>query len=353
NSTGDTWAKVDAVDSATQLSLSADIMVSGEAYVISNAFSTIQGAVNAVPGLVNCDTTIKISNGTFTEDVVAQGKAFSGAFRITLAGTKTILESLTAASGVKGTGATRGSVTRNAGTWTTDQRQHKLLKFTSGNNSGVSRIIDTNDTTVATITGQWDGTIASGNTFVVQDWATIIQANVGRALTLIGQTSLYLEDLALYKQGSSWAIDMFTNSSVTLTRCSVQGYACQEPGALYTYDVIFAGDTMGVFLQQASYFGYRTKITGYSYCLRALAMSNVQIREGCIINAGSVYGVWIDRNSVGRFDTPAGTAYNFITNNGTGIYAGFGGMGKFTSTVQYSGNTTNESADAATYGYID
>ena len=354
NSTDDTWAKITVVDSATQLSLSADIMVSGEAYVIANAFATIQGGFNAIPGAVNCDTSIKISAGTFTEDVAAQGKTFAGPYRITLKGTLTLLDSLTASAGTKGTGVTRASVTRSAGTWAlANERQHKLLKFTSGNNIGVSRLIDSNSITVATLIGTWTGTITSGDTFVVQDWATIIQASVGKALILTGQTSFYLENLALYKQGTSWAIELYSNSALTLTRCSIQGYACQEPGTLSTYDVINMGGTLATFLQQATFFGYRTKITGYSYCIQALAMSNVQIRDGSIINAGSVYGVWLDRNSVGRFDVAGSDVYNLITGCATGIYAAFGGKGKFTSTVQYSGNTANETADAVTYGYID
>ena len=72
NSTDDTWAYINAVDSATQLTIAQNIMASGEAYVIANAFATVNAALASVPGTFNCNTTIKISDGTFTESVVVQ-----------------------------------------------------------------------------------------------------------------------------------------------------------------------------------------------------------------------------------------------------------------------------------------
>ena len=69
NSTDDTWAEITAIDSTTQVSINADIMASGEAYVIANAVATIQKGVDLIPGMANCETTIRCSNENFAAKV--------------------------------------------------------------------------------------------------------------------------------------------------------------------------------------------------------------------------------------------------------------------------------------------
>jgi hypothetical protein len=51
--------------------------------------------------------------------------------------------------------------------------------------------------------------------------------------------------------------------------------------------------------------------------------------------------------------TSASNGYNFIHDNTTGLSAATGAAITGTANNQYSGNTTDESATAASYGYID
>ncbi len=209
NPTRDTWAKVTARDSATQLSLSNNIIqASGEAYVISNAFATMQKAVDAIPGNVNCNTSVKISGETYTGKVVIQGKAYSGNFNITVEGSMTVLSSSTATAGsvnysmgASGAGAIQATlVDVNAG-WYPNAYQNKLLIITGGTGAGQSRIIDSHTDVVMKIAGFWETVPDATSTYEIRGWATkidlsgIAPSNPQNAIELIGQQGVFLKKL--------------------------------------------------------------------------------------------------------------------------------------------------------------
>lgn len=163
NSTDDTWAKVSAVDSATQLSLSADIMASGENYVIANAFSTGQRAIDTVPGTVNCNTVIKLSGETFAEDLVVMGKAFSGSYYLRLKGT------LTDQLGTRNvTSATYKTVTIDGAAMTVNAHEGQLIDIVLGPGLGQKGLVLSNTGTQLTIAGSWLCSISGilGGSFV-------------------------------------------------------------------------------------------------------------------------------------------------------------------------------------------
>lgn len=179
NSTDGTWAKVTAVDSSTQLSLSADIMASGEAYVIANAFSTVQGAVDAVPGTFNCNTDIRVSDGTFAEDVTVQGKTPSGNYTLDIIFAVNVVESGTvdAASG--------RYISVSGSPWTTDQHKGRLFVLTSGggelafdfvNYASKNNWITSNYTGQLNFSGVFTTNPSNGDTFDICTLATNLQS---------------------------------------------------------------------------------------------------------------------------------------------------------------------------------
>jgi len=86
NSTDGTWAKIDAVDSATVLSLSHDIMAASEAYTIASSCSLIQEAFDATETPFKANFTIRCSAGTFSDSLTAIGKTAGANKTVTIQG---------------------------------------------------------------------------------------------------------------------------------------------------------------------------------------------------------------------------------------------------------------------------
>lgn len=204
----DLWAKVTARDSATQLTLDANLMASGEAYVISNAFATMQKAVDAIPGTVNCNTSVKASGETYGSKVVIQGKAYSGNFNITVEGSMTVLFSSTSTGGsvnysmgTAGAGAVQATLVDTSYGWNPNIYQNKLLVITGGTGAGQSRVIDSHTGDTMKIAGFWETVPDATSAFEIRDWATkidlsgIAASSPQNAIELIGQQGVFLKKL--------------------------------------------------------------------------------------------------------------------------------------------------------------
>ncbi|MBI2412468.1 MAG: hypothetical protein HYV24_04585 [Deltaproteobacteria bacterium] len=372
NSTDDTWTYITAVDSTTQLSLYQNIMASGEAYVIANAFVTVNAALAAVPGTFNCNTTLKISDGTFTENVVVQGKAPGGPYTLTLEGTLTLLDSLTASSGAQGSSATQGTVVRNSGTWTANQRANKLVTITLGDNNGLSRIIDSNDTTTLTIAGCWIATVGT-STFKVFDWGTVIDgSSTGTGIKLAsGQRAVALKKLKMTNSAGAYpdyeSVYMDTGSQAEFHDCwfyvgsgPIYGIY-QEPYSKSFIYRCFFGDSnaRGIFCVTAASDIWQSKFynatAGNTHVgIRSTQLGKVIVSRGTIIdNFDNTVGggCYADQNSILVFYTAAADGFSIVRNCGTyGIAATEGSRIKFNQSatyVTYSGNGTNTYADAS------
>lgn len=368
NSTDDTWARIGAVDSATQLSLDQDIMVSGESYVIANAFATVQKAIDAIPGSYNCNTTVRISNGTFTDVPAIRGKVPTGNFKITFVGTLTLLDSLTASSGVQGSGATQGTVVRNSGTWTANQRQNKLVTITSGTNNGLYRIIDSNDTTTLTIAGCWSAAVGT-STFRVYDWGTILDgsaANPGMKIES-NQQNIILKHLKFSGEGGAYPV--YTTLYLNVY-AQVDAYACwfnssalygsyQEPFSnLFCY-YCFYGDanSYGSWTQQSKATFWQSKFYNATAANgkigpRSTQGSQVAISRGTIIDNwdSAAGGAYADQMANLVFYSAAADGNNIVRNCVLGIGAAKQSNiqnNNSATYVTYSGNTTDTSADAS------
>lgn len=179
NSTDKTWAKVTAVDSATQLSLSADIMASGEAYIISAPKDTLANALAAVPPSYNCNTSIQMSPETysFTSGQI-MGKAPSDNYRLSVTGNEGALAvaafSSTSVDSV-------GTVTKTGAGWTVNEFRGKLLKNITNN---WETIIFSNTATVITVIGDLHGTAGATDTWEIREWGTVFNTSGATGLTV-------------------------------------------------------------------------------------------------------------------------------------------------------------------------
>lgn len=320
------------------------------------AFLTLTKAANVLKTIYGngYKVTIQIGSGTFAGAVFENTNGFSS---ITIKGTKTTLDSITASSGVQGVDGTQGSITRNSGTWTSNQRKDKLIRGTSGNNNGIIRLIESNTTSLATICGIWNGTISNGDTFVIEDWATnvqnlqIIGGNVIiediKLTTLVTITTghnvlLFSKDQTLVLNScwlllpSSSTSFYINNSDVTINHSLVQGTGS-------------SGD-IGVLLEMAGKLLVRySRITQPSGTkqgsgLWSLILSAVKIDSGTTLDNWNV-GLRIEGSSAGTTFRGSPSSYNRILNNATGISGSGSSSVGFanSSNCTFSGNTTNTS----------
>lgn len=221
---GTSWAAIDALTDTTVYvdgGLGTDDQEKGFA-TGTDAFATIQFAIDQIAPINRGNVLINVAAGSYTETLTIQGKQFAGSYTITIAGAMTTLDALTAATSVAGTGATQGTVVRSAGTWLTNERQHKSVCFDAGTATaalqGICRLIDANSTTTLTIVGTWPAAPAAGDTFTVDDWATTV---TGRITATNEQEAVVVKNL--YVSGTSNVILAELASAISLQRVRAVG----------------------------------------------------------------------------------------------------------------------------------
>jgi hypothetical protein len=338
--------------------------------VDGGAFKTVQYAIDRIPGSVGGNVAVNINAETYAENVVIGGKAYTGSFGITLTGVRTNLDSLTAAASTKGTGATKGTVVRNAGTWTAAARAHKMVRFTAGNNNGITRIIDSNTTTTLTICGIWPAAMDT-STFVVEDWGSVIEPASGTGLTISrGQFGITLTDLKMSgatgytnsggaaslntclittSTGAAGVADMSGPQSTAMTTC-----LCLGTGSTTAQLAFVTGGALSCIWTK-----WQQVAAGATYGIRCLGDASLSMSGGNIVDglgAGNGFrGIEMGGSSSSNFFT--GDAHNFATNwnhaSGYAIEASSNGSARFcTSGVYwtYTGSTnTFQAADTASY----
>ncbi len=313
--------------------------------VDAGAFTTVQYAVDLIPGLVGGNVTINVNAESYAETVAVRGKSLTGNYSITIAGTLTISKTDNIDSAVQGTGATQGSITAIGDFGTYDN------KLMYANNE--YRIIDSDTANVATIVGTF--TSVPSGTYTVYDWGTTItRIAIGE-----GQLGVFIQDLK-----TTDIVYVYSGAYLKSTRCwhystsyyayEVRNYATGELNTCY----ISTTTSHGI-LVKGYYFVYRTKcygagnakqgliVTGGGYCLIGYA----SIIDDYDSTAGAIA---CKENSTISIYSGAVDGYLRVRNNGTyGFRASLGGqIINIWGLIQYSGNGTDESAHAASFGYI-
>jgi hypothetical protein len=324
----------------------------------ASAFATLTYAWNSGIGThYGGDVQIYISNDTYTSALTSQGKKPNGDYNIIFTGTLSNLDTLTAGAGsVQGTGATRGTVVRSAGTWTASARANKLLRFTGGVNSGETLLIQDNTTTTATVFSTWGtGAPVATDPFVVEDWGTSITGFV-----TIGafQSNVIFEDIKFNNSGTSSILGADYSSS-SYYRCHIEAGAKFDPSATFQIDTCYipgSGSDFGLISQ----FGSggvitRSYVTGMDRGIRAIDNGKIKIQNGTSLTGCGTYSVWAASNSTIRMWPTAAGGYNFIDHGAaTGVRAETGGIVRFVSNNQYTGGGTSEDNNTGgdDHGYI-
>jgi hypothetical protein len=323
----------------------------------ADAFATIQYAADIIPGEYGGSITIHIAAGTYNETVTIKGKAPTGNYNITLKGTLTQLASATQDSSVQGSGATFGSIT-DTGAFT--GLANKLL-YSSNNDE--YRIIDSVTADTATVVGYW--TAAPSGAYTVYDWGTVVHSVVIQEF----QTAIVLTDIKLSPTSAGYPLICF--GGLTLLRCyattgsaSISTLPLRYPGILYA-DVCIIETTIAAIALLSYRLGtfeiYRTKLIGSHTDSTVVQISDAAfgfigappfwpcVIEGAAGANKAIYGVFL----IGGGGVSFETSYTKIRNCDTGIYSAQNSQAHYTANNQYSGNTANETAIAASYGYID
>lgn len=321
------------------------------------AFKTIQYAVDCIPGMYGGNVVIHINGEAYSGTVVVKGKTPTGNFTITLQGALTTLSADTATSKIQGTGATQGSLTKVGAFGAYD---NKLLYIATEN---VYRIIDSDTADVATIVGCF--TDAANKVYKIYGWATTLDAiYIGE-----GQGGVVCEFMALLGPVAlaySWA-EVWPGARITFRYCSLTGRLFTSAagtmtgkGASATILTCFlsAGATVRVLQSSCDFYIERSKLLATAgTIIAATMMSYLFITLGTILDctskpAGSI-GLDVIANAFTSLYSAAADGYCRIRNCNYGITAATGGIVIDTANIQYFNNTTNESATAASYGYID
>lgn len=386
NTVDNTWAKVSARDSATQLSLTVDIMASGEGYVISNPFATIQKAVDTIPGSVNCDTTVQVSGENHTESVNVWGKNFSGTYSITLQGSRATADTGTATSGANLTGAGSagfGTLTDTSKSWTTNTHQNKFVEITGGTGAGQTRPIHSNTANALTIVGRWDTVPNGTSTYRIFTLATVDNGSGFAHCVKVdnGQKGINLKYLKLTNAGNDnfkGNVLVFNGSSCNLYWCHLESgnywnIQCATGATGYSEGCVFRNAAIGDIRVDygASWTGVKQcRLTGWQN--RSLDASsggqmfnNYQSYIGGGVGAGSVaiyaamgggfytdayfevdgspsHNIVIQDNGVVFVNGIYGARSTQVIKNagGWGIYAVGGGISHWATSVTFSGNTS-------------
>jgi hypothetical protein len=191
-----------------------------------SAFQTMQYAINQVPTICPTAVILNLTAGqTFAEALNIAGKFILDGSALTINGSVTQLDAITCAvpGSAQGSSTIAGTVKRNSGSWTVNQRKNKLIKGTSGSNNGVFRVVDSNDTSTITTCGTWQGSIVNGDTFTVYDVNNSIAPASGFALTIGANQVVTLNNITLAGPANGYALYCVQNSYVTLNGCLLTG----------------------------------------------------------------------------------------------------------------------------------
>ncbi len=173
--------------------------------VTTNAFATIQFAIDTIPPIFNGNVIINITGADYAEDLVILGKKAGGNYTIQLVGTMT--DQIGTRNATAGADAT---VTIDGAALTINAHIGQTVRFTAGTGDGQEAIILSNTTTVITIVGFWKYSYPHTTTsalgvnpdattdVVIEDWTptTVDSIEVGAGQTGVELYHLVIDDAA-------------------------------------------------------------------------------------------------------------------------------------------------------------
>lgn len=317
----------------------------------TDAYATINYALSQVPPVYGGNVTINIAAGTYTENVVIQGKMASGPYSILLQGTLTEQVSTTMTGGGNAISSTQATVVRSTAGWTVNAYAMMLCKFTSGSNDSVYRVIESNTSTVLTLVGRKvPATPSSGDSFKIFSHASVVSGTV----TIF--CPAYINDLA--------ATGNVTISSVhALSRCKLVQVFWNGAGvdptlpALDVCSIVSVGSTTSAMWPSV---GRISVLNTYFKCVSAgvalLVFAGVNAVLGSCVIAGDTTnntgGMAVSHGFLEFWNTSDDMLTLLKYSTGIGLYARRGGTiwaKNLTATISV---TDHDEADAATFSVV-
>lgn len=323
------------------------------------AFLTWGAAITKCKTLDLAGYTVTIQDGSggthsYTElvtvtDIIGGNLVLQGA-------AMTLQETATSATVAAGTTSTKGTVTKT-GQFTGNDYQGYWAYFVT---DGVYRVIDSNTNDVLTLVGYAPSSTTQDVSIYYP--TTIIQNGTSQTLLIKNQDSVAIYDIkftsskanaSLPLVGTS-GIELYNARQITFERvffdCSFfASVLCRSDITKCAGYITFNGGTVVVHVQSIVWlYGSRFK-TSANANINANYAGYINVREQTVIDGGASSACNVQRHSILRFPS----TYEVVRNAGVGINASLFGLADGTANNQYSGNTTDESADATSYGYID
>jgi hypothetical protein len=325
----------------------------------TSAYKTLSYMWSQLPAIFYGTITCNVAAGTYSESLSCGGKTAGGPYYIMINGTVSTTDSGTVTTGVQGTGATPGSIQDTSKTWTVNG----FVGYYAYSSSIGYRVITSNTADTVTIAGAFNAT-PSGSYSIVAP-SVIIDGGAARS-TCVTINS---------RQEVRFQFIKFTNSTGTDVQANTANYVvlqfnyCQFAPANGKLPIwIDNGSTIFYWCDFANNGVYSVSLGLGSHNFTACnwhQVTGTKAGQGVVCSGGKVsitggcnisnyaYGVFIQLNASCDMFQAASTGYHQIHDNGIGLQAQTGGMIMNTANNQYTANTTNENAVAASYGYID
>jgi hypothetical protein len=322
-----------------------------------SALHSVQAAIDITPKIPVGDVIIDIGAGVFAETARIPHIVMLPGCTFTLRGALNEAAAFSdSGAGIKGYADTQGSVYDDAGVpspagW--ESCAGKLISGTGGSNTGVYRLVDSETIgggdaphpITLRICGTWLGDPASGDAFSVYDWATTLAR-----LDISGGMEVSLQNLHL--SGANGVALHAAASHPNLLRCKFGGTVSLNAQSGASFDTCLFSAASGVSCI-ASYCDItRSRFVCSSAGLDLLLNSAAYLRAGTVFRSCGV-GVMARLTSAAWFINQSAEGYIRLANNTTAVGAALLGCAYGTANNVYSANTVNESASAASYGYID
>jgi hypothetical protein len=313
----------------------------------TNAFKTIQYAINQIPGQYSGDVTINIASGTYG-GFILRGKYPTGDYYIYINGTLQTDYTGTITSGTIGSAENYCTITVSGAGWTPNQWVGYIAEW----NNQYS-VIMSNTSNTLTVVGK--STVTPSGTLNIKSQAVTLSS-----AAIIYSDNVYLQNL--YANNATMYFDNARNCFImfckircnTHRRIGLQNYA--QVGIYYTY--VFSDstavysttdiDASMIFNVYASY--WNTSTGSATRGIRVMNGSQFNSNGGIFAVNGFYTGIQGVITAVLSFYTGTGMK-NRITNCTYGIYMTRGSHIGASSNLYYSGNTTNYYAEAASYAY--
>jgi hypothetical protein len=322
----------------------------------TDAFASIQYAVDTIPGLVGGNVVINIASGTYSETVTIQGKTVCGDYTIDLIGTTTNSSSQTVSS------ATSRTITVSGTPFTTDSEKGKLVIITSGGGetthkgyTGTSYWISSNTSNVLSLVGTFTTNPVNSDTIDIVTLGTSITTLIIQDGQKAVRTKyIKLLDAADYAlQHNRFASAIHEAMEIdSCARCfDVNGFSYAKFHTMYIHDSDNTNNPEGF-----SRLGALVDSLGL-WLVKGASGSTIGVISATQAHFNFRYGSIVDGYTVGVRTNLAGTCQflnnaSDVKNCTTGLQAQRLSVIFGTTSITFSGNTTDTDDNATESAHI-